>query len=214
MVGRFQHHGAAGRQGGTDLVHHEIQGKVERRDRGDDSSSHRNGEGDSVGSCRGGVERHELTGQSLCLLRRDLSGQHCPGHLPAGRRDGLTKLGGDQLGELLGPIGDETTDGGENLGTAMDRQADLHRRRRGIHRVARIINAGDRDRTQRLLRPLVGDRSMLGGVPPYSVDVEVLMGHASSLFFGSDTVTLRFAMTEATKSAVPAVPPRSRVRTP
>ena len=92
LAGRLLHDRAAGGDGGGQLVGHQVQREVERRDGADDADGQPQREAELAVARLRGVHRDHLAGHRPRLGRRELERQHRTGRLDAGGRDGLGRL--------------------------------------------------------------------------------------------------------------------------
>ncbi len=139
---RLDHDGAARGDGGADLVRHEVQREVERRDAqhgaAREAAHHRQA---ALGGLVG-VEPLERPREPPGLLGGPAEGRDRALHLDPRPGDRLPGLGGDELGARLGLLVEAAADVFERLG------ADVRGQGRGLGRDAR----GGRDRRLDLAR--------------------------------------------------------------
>ena len=114
--------GRADRQRRRDLVRDEVEREVERRDAEDRALGEAPHERCPARHRRLGVESDQLATLAAYLLGRPAEGRHRPGDLRPRPLDRLAVLGGDQLGQLVGPLGETARDMHERLGPGADRQ--------------------------------------------------------------------------------------------
>ncbi len=122
LAGRLQHHRTTGRDGRSHLVHDEVQREVERRDGPDDADRHSQCEAQLALTGRAGVERHHLPHQLARLGGGKEERASGPLRFDPRRLDGLSRLGGDDAGEVLTTLGEEPGRGIEHRGPLPQRE--------------------------------------------------------------------------------------------
>ena len=129
---RLQHHGAAGGERRRDLVRHEVEREVERRDRPDDPDRHAQRERDLAGACRRRVHRNDVAGELARLDRGHREGGHGARRLDSGSLHRLPGLGGDRPSDLLAVLVDQTGGAVEDRSTLVRRKRVGHGSRGGV----------------------------------------------------------------------------------
>lgn len=121
LFGGLDHHRAAGRDGRGDLVGHEVQREVERRDGEDGAARKATEDGGAAHAAGRGVEPEGLAGGAAALVGREREGVDGAAHLAARELDGLAAFIADQRGELLGVPDQQGRHAAEDLGAAVGR---------------------------------------------------------------------------------------------
>ena len=122
LAGGLQHHRATGSDGGADLVHHQVEREVERRDGTDHTDGDAQGEAHLALPRRNGIEGDHLAAQLARLGGSELERAGSTLGLDARGLDGLGRLFGDDLGELLAPGGEASGRPIEDVGPLPQRQ--------------------------------------------------------------------------------------------
>ncbi len=107
---RLEHDRGADRDRRGDLVRDQVEREVERRDAQHRPARHAADQRDPAGRGRVGVEPLQLAGEAPGLLGRPPERRHRAADLGARPLQRLAVLGGDQLGDLVGPLGEPAGD--------------------------------------------------------------------------------------------------------
>ncbi len=116
LAGRLEHDRAPGGDGGGQLVGHQVEREVERRDGADHPDRHPQGEGHPALADLGGVDRNHVAGEPAGFDGGEGERADRPLGLRPRRLQGLGRLGGDGAGEVLRAIGEQAGGGVEDLG--------------------------------------------------------------------------------------------------
>ena len=148
--------GAAARDGGRDLVRHEVEREVERRDPEDRPRRHPHPVAGGAARRRRRVERQDLAADASRLLGGEVERRGRPRDLALGLRDRLAGLAREQLGEIAGLGRDRARHSGEDrLALVAGTPRELGKRGHGGRR--RAIGARG-IRLHHVPQPLAGPR--------------------------------------------------------
>ena len=178
---RLEDHRTAGGQGGSDLVQHQVEREVERRDRGDDSERLRVGEPERDHPGSHFVELYGLRRQPPGLLGGDPQRADGAGDFDQGRRDRLAGFGPQQLGEVGRPLGDQLGGLQQHVSPGRGRPTGEHRRLGRRDRLRGLVRAGDGDGADQRLVVRIVHLEGVDTVHPLAVDEELLVTHVWSL---------------------------------
>ena len=104
---RLEHDGVAAGQRRRDLVRHQVEREVERRDGGDHAARLADGPAEAVLAAGVGVHLHQVAGGALGLLGGPAEGGGAAPRLDARVLERLAALGRDEARDLLGVLLDE-----------------------------------------------------------------------------------------------------------